>query len=271
MAIFTSHGRLLGQITSPMTKNISLRRAQYAKSGDSAFVLSFARAVVRGKIGNCLEFIRGFAHNHPETDLHEESSHLSAFRAQVDLQADLPSLLGLEGASARAYFRAFARMVRRGFQFTGRRRRPAPDPVNALLSLGYTMVYKEIGSLLDGIGFDPYLGFYHQPRYGHATLASDLLEEFRVPLVDRLTLNLMNNRIFSEPDFYLHAASGSVYLKDEPRKRYFIEYESFVTRSMACPDDGAQSTFRKLFRRQAERLRQTVVTGEEHRPYKFSW
>lgn len=72
-------------------------------------------------------------------------------------------------------------MVRRTFGFSGRARHPSPDPVNALLSLGYTLVYNEISSLLDGLGFDPYLGFFHQPRYGHATLASDLLEEFRAP------------------------------------------------------------------------------------------
>ena len=161
-------------------------------------------------------------------------------------------------------------MVRHTFSFTGRQRHPAPDPVNALLSLGYTMVYNEIGSLLDGLGFDPYLGFYHQPRFGHATLASDLLEEFRAPLVDRLTLHLTNNRILQEPDFYPHT-SGGVYLLDEPRKRYFQEYERFVTRPQAAAADETEMDFRRLFRRQAGRLRQMLLTGEPYAPFTFSW
>ena len=214
MAIFTSHGKLLGQLTSPATKNITLRQAQYAKKGDSTFVLSLAKTIVGTKMTNALEFVREFGHNHPDTDLSEDTTRMAALSSQIDSQADLPALLGLEGSGARTYFQAFAKMVRHSFDFTARRRRPAPDPVNALLSLGYTMVYNEIGSLLDGLGFDPYLGFYHQSHYGHATLASDLMEEFRTPLTDRFTLGLINNRIFDEQDFFFHAASGSIYLKD---------------------------------------------------------
>jgi hypothetical protein len=134
--------------------------------------------------------------------------------------------------------------------------------------LGYV---NEIGSLLDGLGFDPYLGFYHQPHYGHATLASDLVEEFRTPLTDRFTLGLINNRIFDEQDFFFHAASGSVYLKDVPRKRYFSEYERFVTRPMASSDNKSETNFRQLFRRQAERLQQAIMNGETYCPYKLRW
>ena len=126
-------------------------------------------------------------------------------------------------------------------------------------------------SILDDLGFDPYHGFFHQPSYGHATLASDLLEEFRAPLTDRLTLSLINNRVLKEEDFYLHTASGSVYLTDEARKRYFQEYEHFVTRPAGADQEGAPLAFRQLFRRQAERLKETITTGAPYRPYAFSW
>ena len=271
MALFTSHGKLLGQLTSPATKNITLRQAQYAKKVDTGFVLVLARAIVNAKMANALEFVREFGHNHPDTDLSEETAQIAGLCSRIDSQSDLPALLGLEGSGARAYFQAFAKMVRHSFDFTGRRRRPPPDPVNALLSLGYTMVYNEIGSLLDGLGFDPYLGFYHQPHYGHATLASDLMEEFRTPLTDRFTLGLINNRIFDEQDFFLHTASGSMYLKDIPRKRYFSEYERFITRPMTSSEDETETNFRKLFRRQAERLQQSIMNGETYCPYKFCW
>lgn len=271
MALFTRHGRLLGQLTSPFTKNITLRQVQYAKKGDSSFALSFCKAIIEAKVTNGLELIREFAHNHPETVLTEENSQIAALLPRIDEALDLSSLLGLEGAASHSYFQAFGKMVRHSFQFEGRHRRPAPDPVNALLSLGYTMLYNEICSLLDGMGFDPYLGFYHQPRYGHATLASDLMEEFRSPLTDRFTLGLVNNRVFQEGDFYFHQPSGSMYLRDDARKRYFVEYERFITRPMNILDENRETDFRRLFRRQVERLNSTLTKGEEYRPYRFRW
>lgn len=271
LALFSYHGRLLGQLTPPATGNVALRQAQYACKGDPGFTLTFSRAVVTGKLANALAFVREFAHNHPETDLQENVTRLEAARSQAGESSDLPALLGFEGTGARVYFDAFAKMVRHSFSFDGRHRRPPPDPVNALLSLGYTMVYNEISSLLDGMGFDPYLGLYHQPRSGHSTLASDLLEEFRAPLVDRFTLGLVNNRVFQEQDFHLHTASGGVVLKDEPRKRYFAEYEHFVTRSMKTLESEKEIDFRRLFRRQAERLRGALLGGPAYCPYTFNW
>lgn len=271
LALFTRRGRLLGQLTSPFPKNIELRQAQYARAGDPAFALKVAQTLVAGKLANSLEFLRDFQHNHPDTNLGGEMARLHDLLPQAAAAPDLNTLLGLEGAGARAYFQAFAKMVRRAFNFTGRARHPAPDPVNALLSLGYTLVYNELSSLLDGLGFDPYMGFYHQPRHGHAGLASDLLEEFRAPLVDHLTLNLINNRVFKEADFFLHPPSGGVHLQDEPRKHYFSEYERFLARTWVDPQDQADTNFRRLFRRQAERMRHTVLTKENYQPFKFYW
>jgi CRISPR-associated protein Cas1 len=271
LALFSRSGRLLGQLTDPATRNIDLRKAQFGRHGEAGFVLELARALVGAKLANCLEFVRQFGHNHPDTQLSEETGRLQSLHPRIDQAAGLPELLGLEGSGARVYFQAFARMVRHGFAFDGRRRRPATDPVNALLSLGYTMVYNEIASLLDGMGFDPYLGYYHQPRHGHATLASDLMEEFRTPLVDRFTLKIVNNRMFQEGDFYLHEPSGSVYLTDSARRRYFAAYEQFIMQPTACAEDQSESTFRQLFRRQAERLKRTVVTGTPYDPFAFRW
>ncbi|MBW1698621.1 MAG: CRISPR-associated endonuclease Cas1 [Deltaproteobacteria bacterium] len=272
LALLSSHGKLLGQLASPVTKNIHLRQAQYARKNDNIFVLKFSKAVVFGKLSNALELMREFSHNHPDTDIGKEKDRLAALCDQIDSESDLSYLLGMEGLGSRIYFQAFAKMIRHSFSFQGRRRRPAPDPVNALLSLGYTMVYNEISSLLDGLGFDPYLGFYHRPHYGHATLASDILEEFRSPLVDRLTLKLINNRIFKIEDFFLHNPSGGMYLKQEPRKRYFAEYENFITRPMnSSSNREIETDFRRLFRRQAERLKQATMTDEPYRPYRFAW
>ncbi len=97
------------------------------------------------------------------------------------------------------------------------------------------------------------------------------MEEFRTPLVDRLTLYLINNGIFKEEDFFIHTASGSKYLKDEARKRYFVEYEHFVTRTMSVAGEEAETCYRRIFRRQAERLRHALMERTTYEPYKFSW
>lgn len=139
------------------------------------------------------------------------------------------------------------------FAFPGRKKHPPTDPVNALLSLSYTMIFNEISSLLDGLGFDPYLAYYHSIDYGRASLASDLMEEFQSPVAGRLTLNLVNNRVFGKEDFYSNPKER-VYLRREALKRYFVEYEEMLNREFVRQENGENTTFRKCFRYQAEKL-----------------
>ncbi len=121
-------------------------------------------------------------------------------------------------------------------------------PVNTLLSFGYTLASNEIASLLDGIGFDPYIGFFHKSKYGRPSLAADLLEEFRSPIVDRLTLKLINNRVLTENDFYFHKPSGSMYLKRTALKCYFTEYKKVANKEFTYPRTGEKTNFRRCFR-----------------------
>jgi CRISPR-associated protein Cas1 len=166
MAILTRTGRLIGQITSPATKNIELRVEQFKKYGDESFKFRFSKAIVKGKIRNSLQTLRSFSYNHPEIAFNEEIGGMERAEINLDQQGTTEALNGAEGTAARYYFNGFGKMILGKFSFEGRKRHPAPDPVNALLSLGYTMIFNEISSLLDGLGFDPYLGYYHKVDYG---------------------------------------------------------------------------------------------------------
>jgi len=123
--------------------------------------------------------------------------------------ASLESLLGLEGTAARFYFEAFGPLFRAnaaggprlGFDFEGRNRRPPKDPINALLSLGYALLTKDVLITLLGVGFDPYLGFFHQPRYGRPALALDVMEEFRPLIVDSVVVSAVNTGVVQADDF----------------------------------------------------------------------
>ncbi len=263
MALLTRTGRLVGQITSPSTKNIELRIEQFKKYWDDAFRLNIGKIIVSGKISNDLNLMRTFSYNHPEVDFTDETAGLHACLAEVPKAEGLSNLMGIEGGAAKTYFGGFGKMILGEFSFEGRRKHPSPDPVNALLSFGYTLVFNEIASLLDGLGFDPYLGYFHSAEYGRASLASDLIEEFRAS-VDRFTLYLINNRMFKKEDFYTNPKGEGLYLAREALKRYLSEYERNITREFIHPDTGENTNLRKCFRLQAEKLAGVI---KERRAY----
>jgi len=270
LAILTRTGKLIGQITSPTTKNITLRIQQFKKYEDNDFRLSLAKAIVTAKLKNSLAVIRLFSFNHQGVGdgFETEVNALKARINNVEAMTLIEQLMGLEGSAASTYFSAFSKMILGDeFSFPGRKKHPAPDPVNALLSLSYTMIFNEISSLLDGLGFDPYLAYCHSIDYGRASLASDLMEEFRAPIADRLVLNLINNRILKQEDFYSTPKDSGVYLKREPLKRYFVEYECTMNREFIHPDTKEKTAFRKCFRLQAERLALTIQNNSPYLPF----
>lgn len=269
LAMLTRRGRLIGQITSPMTKNITLRIAQYDRFREHDFIRNFSSTIVCGKIKNAIVLLRRYAYSHQEINLSDAISSLEQSVKKISKKDSLEALLGAEGVAARKYFEGFGRIILGECCFYGRKKRPPPDPVNALLSLGYTMVFNEISSLLDGAGFDPYLGFYHKPDYGRPSLAADLLEEFRAPIVDRLTLTLFNNRVLSIKDFAPHPNKGGCYLKKEPMKRYFSEYERFISKTFSDPITGTETDFRRCFRVQILALSKAIEGERIYTPFVF--
>jgi CRISPR-associated protein Cas1 len=116
------------------------------------------------------------------------------------------------------------------------------------------MLFNEISSLLDGLGFDPYLGYFHAVDYGRASLAADLMEPFRAPVVDHFTLNLLNLGMFKIDDFKENPHGDAVYLRREALQRYFGEYEKHLNREFIDPGIGRSVSYRACFRLQAEQL-----------------
>lgn len=267
MAILSRTGRLKGQITSPATKNIMLRLKQFKKYWDEPFRLNISKSIVSGKIHNCLAMIRLFAYNHKDIDLKTEISNLQAILIRVEKTDSLEKLIGKEGHAARIYFNTFGKMTLGEFDFPGRKKRPPTDPINSILSLSYTMIFNEIASLLDGIGFDPYLGYLHSADYGRASLAADLMEEFRAPIADRLTLNLVNNRVFNQDDFSKNPKSGAISFKRDSLKRYFQEYEQHLNHIFTHPETKQNTSFRKCFRIQAEKLAFIIQNDDTYVPF----
>ncbi len=258
-AIFSWHGRLLGQLTPPAGKNIVLRQAQFQKYDDIRFRLEWSKALVDHKIHTSLQILRGYLSNHPGIFSTDELQSIERIRAEVNQTQTLTSLLGQEGAASAIYFRLLGRMLPEDWQFDGRSRRPPLDAPNAVLSFGYTIVGSELQALLDGTGFDPYLGFYHEIHYGRPSLALDLLEIFRHAFVDRLMLRLFNLGILQAEDFAPVAKKG-IYLITSGKKKFFRQYEKMAGgyRGETLKKDPG-GLFRRAFQAQVQALIKTIM------------
>ena len=267
LALLTLNGRLIGQLTPPMPKNIELRMKQYERYNDKDFVLKISKNILEGKLKNSVGVLNHLVLNYPEIIIENEINYLKKLIQDIQNKSHLQELMGIEGSSAKIYFNCFKRFINEKFKFYKRKRRPATDPVNSLLSFGYTLIFNEISSILDGIGFDPYIGFLHNIDYGRPSLAADLVEEFRAPVIDFFTIKLIKNNIFSLEDFYLDPISGSVHLRKEKMKNYFEEYEKYINHEFYLNERAVRTTFRNCFKGQLYNLAKSIVNKEEYKPF----
>lgn len=255
-----SYGGWLHAVTEPPPhKNIELRRRQFQAAAEPALCLKLAKAFVAGKIRNSRLLLRRNGRGLAS----EVLSQLAALRGAVERCADLPALLGIEGNAAREYFRHFPTMFKPDneppFDFTGRNRRPPKDPVNALLSFAYSLLVKEMMVAVIGVGFEPYLGFYHQPRYGRPALALDLMEEFRPLIADSVVITVINNGEIGPSDFIQRGEA--VALTPRGRKIFIEAFERRLDQLVTHPVFNYQVSYRRVFEIQA-RLLARLLMGE---------
>ena len=149
--------------------------------------------------------------------------------------------------------------LRFNFNFTHRNRRPPTDPVNAMLSLAYSLLSKDCTLAALAVGFDPYVGFYHQPRFGRPALALDLMEEFRPLIAESTVLSCINNRVITGKDFV--RAGEAVNLTPAGRKRFFQMYEQRTNSLLIHPLFDYKVSYRRALELQARILAKTL-TGE---------
>ena len=260
-----SHGGwFFGHTAGNGHKNVELRTAQYRASFDEAACLRFARGLVSAKIQNCRTLLR-----------RNWKREASSQPVLVDLKSDTrrparaasrAELLGVEGTAAARYFRAFGAMLHDegapgafAFDFETRNRRPPTDPVNALLSFAYSLLVRSWTVVLAAVGFDPFRGLYHQPRYGRPALALDLMEPFRPLIADSVVVQAINNGEVRAGDF--RSAAGAVNLTPNGRRRFIATYERRLGHEVVHPLFGYRVSYRRLLEMQA-RLFGRFLLGE---------
>jgi CRISPR-associated protein Cas1 len=251
-----------GKLVSMESKDVGLRLKQFEKFHDPVFRLEFSRLAVKAKIQNCVTLLQRQDRNHPELDIGKSIEDVQAIEEKALAAGAIDSLLGVEGSAAAAYFRVFGGLFRKGFMFTERTKRPPKDPVNALLSFGYALVTNELVTVLVNAGFDPFLGFFHELEQGRPSLACDLVEEFRY-LMDAFALMLVNKSVVTAADF--ENRDNGVFLGEPGREKFFKQYEKRLNTEFGYK--GQDVSYRKLFQKQAEELKNVVLEQKEYRPY----
>jgi CRISPR-associated protein Cas1 len=257
---FSYGGWFAGIGTGLPAKDAELRRRQVIVAAQGG--LDIARAIVSGKIKNCRTMLRRNARI-------KQPPALQRLAALIDAVPDAPSaasLLGIEGAAARTYFQSLPAMLRpehrlpgAAFAWDGRNRRPPLDAINCLLSYAYSLLVKDLTVTCLAVGLDPYLGFYHRPRFGRPALALDLAEEFRSLVADSLVVNLVNNGEVGPTDFVVRA--GGVALTREGRRAVLSGYERRLEVEVTHPVFGYKINYRRVLDVQA-RLVGALLLGE---------
>lgn len=261
-AFLDRRGQLVGQLTPPKPANIMLRMLQYRCSQDPATRLQLASQTVAAKIRAQIAVLQQHRSNHPAPELKVAQDTLEQSLLSATRTNSLDQLRGVEGFAARTYWTAFRSMLRGDLPFEGRSHRPPRDPVNALLSLGYTFLTNELTALLDALGFDPWLGFYHDLQNQRPALALDLMEPLRHAIVDRIVLKLVNRRQLTPDDFRGDESLG-FRLTTAGWKVFISAWEDGLQRATTW--ESFQGSQRELLRWHCDQLRQSLqAAGPQH-------
>ncbi|AFZ27305.1 CRISPR-associated protein, Cas1 family [Cylindrospermum stagnale PCC 7417] len=255
LTFLTENGKYLGRLEPEVTKNLFIRKAQWEAAGESPQAIHLVRGFVRGKLKNYRQVLLRAQREYAHLNLSSQITRLENAIAPINQTNKINSLRGLEGAGSAAYFGCFDKLIKTSeFEFSTRNRRPPTDPVNALLSFGYSLLRHDVQSAVNIVGFDPYLGYLHVERYGRPSLALDVMEEFRPLVVDGMVLSLINKRSLIPDHFITEPLSGAVNLTKEGLRIFLTAYQQKKQSSFKHPVMGTKCTYQEAFEIQARFL-----------------
>ena len=258
----TQMGEYKGQLWNSEFCDLPSEEAQWQKRLDVAFQLETARAIVWGKLMNSKQLLLRLNRKRQLEDVATAIAGITSDIESVETTETLESLRGYEGIAANRYFAALGLLIaNEGFSLTGRTRRPPKDPVNSLLSFGYTLLYNNVLSLILAEGLNPYLGNLHRSDRKETHLAFDLMEEFRSPVVDTLVMTLINKKILRPTDFTYPDKDGGIYLVDAARRVFLKHFEQRISLQIVYADLKEKISYRRVIQHQIW-LYRSALLGE---------
>lgn len=226
------NGKFNGKLIFNKGKNVFLRQKQFQLIEKPEFVLNMSKAIALGKIHNQFVFMQRIRRERKVPEVTEQVQRVKEILEKLPDATSVDSVRGFEGAAAKSYFSALKyAFVPDWAQFPGRSMNPPKSNVNAVLSFLYTLILNRVEAALETVGLDPYVGFLHTMEYGKTSLAFDMMEEYRVPLSDAITVSLFNLGILKEDDF---------------REVYFSPEDDDLPLDVELPEENMNYSERKI-------------------------
>lgn len=255
LVFLSNNGKYYGRLQSPESKNPDLKHLQLHVSEDSQRALEFSRSFITGKIHNMRTLLLKHNKQSVATEVKKAVERLSGYEEKVTEAHGIDEIRSYEGIASKEYFSVFPLILKDNMGFKNRQRRPPTDPVNSLLSLGYTLLLYDTLSAVNIAGLDPYLGFLHFSKYGRPSIALDLMEEFRSVIVESLVVSTINRGIFKSTDFVKDEENPKrILLNEESRRKFLAHYEKRVLTVFKYMLTEESVTYRRAFQLQVQHL-----------------
>ncbi len=269
VAFCDQHGRFRGRVVGQSSGHSQLRRLQYRRVDNATFALNTARAIVRAKLQNSRTLLLRYQRKLQKPDLAAAAERLAELMEKSERVQTVNSLLGVEGIGAAVYFEGLRLLFKHDcWRFERRARRPPTDPVNVLLSFGYTLLAHQVEAAVERVGLDPYLGCLHADSYNRPSMALDLTEEFRSIVVDSVTLRCLNSALITPANFTdQDDAKRPVLLDEAGRNRFIREFEARLALTFTHPARQEKVTYRRCFELQARDMARAIQADGLYRPF----
>lgn len=267
--IFMSQlGEYKGHLWSSEFCDLPTEIAQFERRQDVTFQQSIARSLLHGKLTNSRHLLLRLNRKRKVDGVAAKIDRIDQHIAALNQTDDLNGMRGHEGDAARLYFAALGQLITHpGFSLTERNRRPPKDPVNSLLSFGYTLLANNVLSLILAEGLNPYLGNLHRSDRKEMHLVFDLMEEWRSPIVDSLVMVLVNKKILKPTDFTFPNAAGGIYLNDTARRVFLKYFEERISEEITHPDLQRPMSYRRTIQLQVQQYKQCLQNSKPYQPF----
>jgi CRISP-associated protein Cas1 len=259
-------GRYKGHLWSKESSNLNIELLQFSSHSDRQFQLNTSKAIVLGKLTNSKQLLLRFNRKRNIGSVQNAIAGINSDLQAIESVDNIDRLRGYEGVSATRYFPALGQLiVNPEFEFSQRHRQPPTDPINALLSFGYTLLFNNVLSLIIAEGLSPYFGNFHYGEKKKAYLAFDLMEEFRSPIVDSLVLTLINNSVFKAKHFEELTGESGIYLTESSRRVFLNQFENRMNEKVTHSEISSQISYREAIQLQIRLYKRSLLASI---PYK---
>lgn len=281
VTFLSQHGTYFGRLEATTADQSALERFQYLRSLDEPFSLDVAQRIVAAKISNSQTMIQirralAWESNGELKEIFDNALFLMrSLSEQTKTCGNMEALREIEGKSTLLSFELYGLLFKKELPFYNkafrRVRRPPTDPVNSLLSFGYTLLHSNIFSLVRMKGMNPYLGFLHAEDKGNPALVNDLMEEFRT-IIDSMTLDILNKGVLRNKDFYYHGSPTACLMSDDARKTFLELFEQQMRKELHEPQSGKTMNIRRLIELQVVKISEVLAgTRAVYEPWQAEW